>query len=190
MSGLMVDADRCIGCGRCVKACGSGGIVVEGRRGRGGAQTESCIACAACVDACPVGALAFERPSVRGFGRLCGCRDYWVFVQTDEHGSPLGVSLELMGRARSLADVRGCRCGRAAPEGLAGDRGVPARLIAAGADEVVRCRDERFSACDAAVRAEWVCELARRRKPEAILYGATVLVASLPPGLPCACRPA
>lgn len=182
MSGLMVDADRCIGCGRCVKACGSGGIVVEGPRGaRRARATESCIACAACVDACPVGALAFERPSAADSAGCADARDYWVFVQTDEHGSPLGVSLELMGRACSLADVRGCRVVALLPEGLAGDRGVPACLIAAGADEVVRCRDERFSACDAAVHAEWVCELARRRKPEAILYGATVFGRELAP---------
>ncbi|MFR7798203.1 MAG: 4Fe-4S binding protein [Collinsella sp.] len=29
MSGLIIDSEACIGCGRCVRACASGGIVVE-----------------------------------------------------------------------------------------------------------------------------------------------------------------
>ena len=32
MSGLIIDSEACIGCGRCVRACASGGIVVEGER--------------------------------------------------------------------------------------------------------------------------------------------------------------
>ena len=62
MSGLLIDAEACVGCGRCVRACASGGIVVTGERpNRCAHVTDSCILCGSCVDACPVGALSIER---------------------------------------------------------------------------------------------------------------------------------
>ena len=32
MSGLIIDSEACVGCGRCVRACASGGIVMEGEQ--------------------------------------------------------------------------------------------------------------------------------------------------------------
>ena len=52
MSGLMVDAARCVGCKRCERACAFGGIVVEGRLAR---PTDACTLCGGCMEACPVG---------------------------------------------------------------------------------------------------------------------------------------
>lgn len=44
MSGLIIDSEACIGCGRCVRACASGGIVVEGERpSRCARVTDGCI---------------------------------------------------------------------------------------------------------------------------------------------------
>ncbi|MFQ7393147.1 MAG: 4Fe-4S binding protein [Collinsella aerofaciens] len=46
MSGLIIDSEACIGCGRCVRACASGGIVVEGERPiRCARVTDGCILC-------------------------------------------------------------------------------------------------------------------------------------------------
>ncbi len=46
MSGLIIDSEACIGCGRCVRACASGGIVVEGERpNRCARVTDGCILC-------------------------------------------------------------------------------------------------------------------------------------------------
>lgn len=46
MSGLIIDSEACIGCGRCVRACASGGIVVEGERpNRCAHVTDGCILC-------------------------------------------------------------------------------------------------------------------------------------------------
>ena len=56
-------------------------------------------------------------------------------------------------------------------------------LIRAGADEVIVCRDERLSSLDAEVFAPWICSLARERKPEVILYGATAFGRELAPGV-------
>ena len=58
MSGLMVDAARCVGCKRCERACAFGGIVVEGRLAR---PTDACTLCGGCVEACPVDATRLAR---------------------------------------------------------------------------------------------------------------------------------
>ena len=67
MSGLLIDAEACVGCGRCVRACASGGIVVEGERpNRCARVTDSCILCGSCVDACPAHAISMPLIAKKG----------------------------------------------------------------------------------------------------------------------------
>ena len=67
MSGLNIDAETCIGCGRCVRACASGGVVVEGARpNRRAYVTDSCILCGSCVDACPANAITMPLIAKKG----------------------------------------------------------------------------------------------------------------------------
>ena len=138
MSGLIIDSEACIGCGRCVRACASGGIVVEGERpSRCARVTDGCILCGGCVDACPVNAISIERDEAAGAVDLDAYRDIWVFAQTDEHDTVTPVAYELMGKGRELADARGCRLVALvgmSPEGSLGDLEL---LVCAGADEVL-----------------------------------------------------
>lgn len=184
MSGLVVDAGRCIGCGRCVRACGSAGIALTGeRRARVAVPTDSCVLCGACVDACPVDAIAVERGAAADVAELDAYRGYWVFCQVDEAGEVLPVAFELLGRARDLADARGCMLTALIakrPE-ASGDAAAP--LIAAGADEVICCRDSRLDPADTEALAHWICGLVRERRPEAVLYGATALGRALAPAV-------
>ena len=93
MSGLIIDSEACIGCGRCVRACASGGIVVEGERpNRCARVTDGCILCGGCVDACPVNAITIERDEAAGAVDFDAYRDIWVFVQTDEHDAVAPVA--------------------------------------------------------------------------------------------------
>lgn len=184
MSGLLIDAEACVGCGRCVRACASGGIVVTGERpNRCAHVTDSCILCGSCVDACPVGALSIERDEARADIDLSSYRDIWVFAQTDSTGAVLPVAFELLGRARELAAQRDCRV--VAVVGEASDAGDTAAdaLVARGADEVLRCRDDRLAANDSSVFAHWICGLAREHRPEVILYGATDFGRELAPSI-------
>ena len=184
MSGLLIDAEACVGCGRCVRACASGGIVVTGERpNRCAHVTDSCILCGSCVDACPVGALSIERDEARADIDLSSYRDIWVFAQTDSTGAVLPVAFELLGRARELAAQRDCRV--VAVVGEASDAGDAAAnaLVARGADEVLRCRDDRLAANDSSVFAHWICGLVREHRPEVILYGATDFGRELAPSI-------
>lgn len=190
MSGLLVDKDLCIGCGLCVKACGNAGIVVEGERpNRLARPADGCILCGACVQACPKKAISIARdtdgdetPEQRAC-RLAAYKDIWVFAQVDQEGRALPVALELLGRARELAAARGCRVLALLGQGAAAPQNQATALLAAGADEVLLCRDDRLAALDAQVYAHWICDLANARKPETILYGATAFGRELAPGV-------
>lgn len=184
MSGLLIDAEACVGCGRCVRACASGGIVVTGERpNRCAHVTDSCILCGSCVDACPVGALSIERDEAQTDIDLSAYHDIWVFAQTDEAGVVLPVAFELLGRARELAAQRECRVVAVVGEAPDADDTAANALIARGADEVLRCRDDRLAANDSSVFAHWICALAREYRPEVILYGATDFGRELAPSI-------
>ena len=191
MSGLVVDAERCVGCKRCVRACAFGGIVVEGRLAR---PTDACTLCGSCVEACPVQALSIDRGHVAagdGAGAdASACRDIWVVAQLDAAGAVLPVTFELIAKARELASCQRCQRGQS----LLAERRVVAvlaegeaaesralQLIAAGVDEVLRCRDGRFPSADTALLATLIAELARERHPETVLFGATALGRELAP---------
>lgn len=179
MSGLMVDAARCVGCKRCERACAFGGIVVEGRLAR---PTDACTLCGGCVEACPVDAIAIERDeaSERPGRNLSAYRDIWVISQVDAEGALLPVVFELVGKALELAEARGCQV--VAVLGEAGR--VPRqaeRLAATGVAEVIHAVDERLAHADAEVFAQWICALAEERRPETMLFGATAFGRELAP---------
>ena len=177
MTGIVIDAEKCVGCRQCERACASAGIVVENRTAR---VTESCTLCGACVDACPVGAIELVRGGAAAQAEDLGTwRNVWVYCQLDASGAPLPVAFELLGRGRELACARGenlvaLLAGTPAP-------GSAEALIAAGADEVLLCEDERLDRADASLEAELIAQLAQDLKPEIILYGATAFGRELAP---------
>ena len=179
MSGLMVDAARCVGCKRCERACAFGGIVVEGRLAR---PTDACTLCGGCVEACPVDAIAIERDEAgEGPGRdLSVYRDIWVIAQVDAEGALLPVVFELVGKALELAEARGCQVVAVLGEAGRAPRQAE-RLAATGVAEVIHAVDERLAHADAEVFAQWICALAEERRPEAMLFGATAFGRELAP---------
>ncbi len=184
MAGLLIDAEKCVGCGRCVRTCGNDGLRIEGeRRERKAVATGNCVYCGSCVDACPVGAIAIEKGEAADAAELDSYHGIWVFAQVDSTGAVLSVAFELMGKARELAAARGCDVTAVLGEGANASDTNATQLIAAGADRVLRCRDERLATGDAMCFARLICDLAAERKPEIILYGATNFGRELAPGV-------
>ncbi len=104
--------------------------------------------------------------------------EVWVFAE-QEDGALHDVSLELLGKARQLADKLGVKVGAVLPGWEV--RELSARLIAYGADNVYLVEDRRIDHYQTQPYAKVVCELISRHKPQIVLYGATHLGRDLAP---------
>ena len=127
-------------------------------------------------------AISIERDEAgEGSGRdLSAYRDIWVIAQVDAEGALLPVVFELVGKALELAEARGCQVVAVLGEAGRAPRQAE-RLAATGVAEVIHTVDERLAYADAEVFAQWICALAEERRPEAMLFGATVFGRELAP---------
>ena len=176
MSGLVIEKEKCVGCGACVSACPSAALSMEG--GLAAADGAACVLCGVCVDTCPTGAISVEKEEAACLDPS-DWRDVWVFAQWEgESFHP--VTLELLSRGRALADGLGERLCAAAVGCTEADC---APLLDQGADVVYLC-----PALPAEYRMEPFCaavlsQLAQERKPGIMLFGATPFGRSLAPRL-------
>ncbi len=111
--------------------------------------------------------------------------DVWVFAE-QEDGILSDVPLELLGRARQLAERLGVKVGAV----LLGSDVEPQakRLIAHGADRVILTEDPLLAQYQTTSYAKVVCELIHRHAPQIVLYGATPMGRDLAPRCASACR--
>ena len=174
MSSIEVLDERCVGCGLCVKACLYDAIeMVDGIA----VIKDNCTLCGACVEPCKFDAIIL-RESHRETAPLSDFKGVWVVAEQRE-GEIHGVSFELLGRGRELADTRGAPLSAVLLGSNLGDAGK--ELIAHGADtvyvvddpELLHYRDEPY--------ANAVAALIEKHKPEIVLTGATSIGRSLIP---------
>jgi electron transfer flavoprotein alpha subunit len=122
-------------------------------------------------------ALDGKEPSYHG--------EFWIFAEREGDGVR-SVSLELVGKARRLADTLGEKVGAVLPCDAAGDR--PAQLIAAGADTVYVLEHPLLGSFDPMVHKHAIADLVRERQPQVMLFGASPLGRELAPRVAYACR--
>jgi len=172
---IEVIIEKCVGCGACLKACAYDAIQIESRVAD--INLDKCVLCGACVQACPFDAIVIRKKAQEHIDKAL-YRGVWVFAEQRE-GVIAGVSHELLGKGRELADQLSCELSAI----LLGSRlnGMPEELIAYGADQVIciddpaleHFRDEKYS--------EALSYLAEKYRPEIILAGATVIGRSFIP---------
>ena len=111
--------------------------------------------------------------------------EVWVFAE-QEDGQLSDVPLELLGRARELADQLGVAVGSL----LLGHEVAPLadRLIAHGADRVYLIEDALLETYQTNSYAAAVCRLIHKHRPQMLLYGATAMGRDLAPRCASACR--
>jgi electron transfer flavoprotein alpha subunit len=106
-----INPDKCIACQICIAECPVEAIHLT-RQGVARIDPEICVGCGKCADVCPVEAVAFDqskrtRKQVERSPAESG--DYSgvaVFLETAD-AEVAEVSLELLGKARELADKKG-----------------------------------------------------------------------------------
>lgn len=103
---------------------------------------------------------------------------FWVFVEQIK-GQISEVGLELLGKARRLADTKGTYVGAI----LIGNFGEEkaSELISYGADRVYLFSDSRLELYHALAYTKLVASLAEKERPEALFLGATPMGADLAP---------
>jgi len=174
--GIKVSLDKCIGCSLCVRACGQNAITIADKKAV--IDLAKCNLCAACLEACK----KYQAITItKDTSSKIDVNDYAgvaVFVEQHE-GKVAGVSYEMLGEGRKLADQLGEKL--VAVLLGSGMKGAADDLVKFGADRVVyfdspelaRFRDDTYAAL--------VSEFVDSDKPSILLAGATAIGRSFIP---------
>ncbi len=172
---LIVDTDKCIGCGICEANCAFGAITVEDGIAVVG---DNCTLCGSCVDDCEVEALHIEGGEKKVKADLSAWSGIWIFAEF-RHGVIAPVAFELLGIGRKLADQRGVPL--TAVLFGSGIRATAADLIASGADKVLLADHAELAQYREDVYGRVLEQLIKEHKPEVVLAGATAIGRSVIP---------
>jgi electron transfer flavoprotein alpha subunit len=174
MGGLVINPEKCVGCGLCVKGCSFGALRMENRKAV--VNKEACVLCGVCVDSCRFGAISIQKEEAAA--DLSAYSGIWVFAEQHE-GCVLNVAYELLGKGRELADAKNCALTALL---LGADvSGAADRLIAYGADRVLLCESPRLAENSDESYSDVITGLIAREKPDMLLFGATGFGRSLAP---------
>ena len=113
--------------------------------------------------------------------------DVWMFVEQRD-GVAAEVSLELLGRARELADRLGVKVGAVLAGAGEAVKALAPALVARGADTVYLAGHEDLAQYLAMPYTSLVAGLIRRYEPQIVLYGATTTGRDLGPRVASALR--
>jgi len=126
------------------------------------------------------GSEAAPDSSQTGAAPVSGAGDVWVVVEQHD-GLAAEVSLELLGRARELADTLGVSVGAVLAGAGAPVRALAPGLVARGADTVYLADHEALAHYLALPYTAVVSHLVREHRPQIVLYGATTTGRDLAP---------
>lgn len=169
---VVIVEEKCAGCRLCVPGCPYGAIHVENRKAFLG---EECTGCGACLDTCKFDAIVFQGSQERIRMNTTAFKGIYVFIEQDKQ-TVSNVSLELLGKARELArEFSKLGKEQIVTAILIGYElgGIPDELIAYGADHVIIIRDEPFKVYRTDIYTKALVHIAKERRPEILLFGAT-----------------
>ena len=164
---IEVIINKCVGCGKCLKACAYNAITIIDKSAE--INADSCTLCGACVSSCPFEAIFVRKDSNSTLDKT-EFSGVWVFAE-QKNGEIAPVVFELLGKGRELADKRETELSAV----LFGKNveNLKEELIACGADKVIIVDDDLLKDFTDQPYTEALVKLAEKYKPEIILAGAT-----------------
>lgn len=168
---IVIDAEKCIGCGECEKACGFGAMSVVDGLAR--VDTNACTLCGACVEACPEESIGIEGTRLSGetSSGLSAWQGIWVAAEWRPTLGIAPITHELLGTACGLAAKQGTQV-TAVLLGF-GVTDHAQDLIRHGADRCIVVDHPELAFFTDEVYGNVLADLALTHKPAVILAGAT-----------------
>ena len=177
---INIIAEKCKGCGKCVRDCPFQAITMENKLAVVGM---ACTNCGVCAENCPFGAIERTESSMSNVD-ISLYHGVWVFAEQRE-GKLMNVSIELLGEGRKLADQIGTELAAV----LVGSEvdGLVDELFECGADKVYYADAPELKGYTTDGYTNAIYKGILKYKPEIVLMGATHIGHDLAPSLAVKC---
>ncbi len=182
---INIDAEKCIGCGICVKECPFEAMTMTvGEGGKKMPETgNGCTECGRCVEACPKGAITRTGTSMKNVD-ISMYHGVWVYAE-QRGGKLMNVAIELLGEGRKLADEIGTELCAVLVGSECDD--LVDELFAYGAEKVYYANNKELKNYTTDGYTAAVYRAILKYKPEIVLYGATHIGRDLAPSVAVKC---
>ncbi|NLG16053.1 MAG: electron transfer flavoprotein subunit alpha [Fibrobacter sp.] len=175
--GIKVDLEKCIGCSLCVRACAQSAIQIIEKKAK--IDLEKCNLCSACVEACKkYSAISITKDVAENGIDISQFKNVAVFIEQRE-GKISGVSYEMLGEGRKLADGLGEKLIAVLLGNKMQDQAND--LVKYGADKVYYVDGPDVARFSDDTYAHVVSDFINKEKPAIFLAGATAVGRSFIP---------